>query len=33
VPGLVNPFLAVAMRILPHRIVIPIVGVLLQQRR
>jgi short-subunit dehydrogenase len=33
VPGLVNPFLALAMRILPHRIVIPIVGVLLQQRR
>jgi uncharacterized protein len=33
VPGLVNPFLALAMRILPHRIVIPIVGVLLKQRR
>ena len=33
VPGLVNPFLALAMRILPHRIVIPIVGVLLRQRR
>lgn len=33
VPGLVNPFLALAMRVLPHRIVIPIVGVLLQQRR
>jgi short-subunit dehydrogenase len=33
VPGLVNPFLVLAMRILPHRIVIPIVGVLLKQRR
>ena len=33
VPGLVNPFLALAMRVLPHRIVIPIVGVLLKQRR
>lgn len=33
IPGLVNPFLALAMRILPHRIVIPIVGVLLKQRR
>ncbi len=33
VPGLVNPFLALAMRILPHRIVIPIVGVLLKHRR
>jgi hypothetical protein len=32
VPGLINPFLALAMRILPHRIVIPIVGVLLRQR-
>ena len=32
VPGLFNPFLALAMRILPHRIVIPIVGVLLKQR-
>ena len=32
VPGLINPFLALAMRILPHRIVIPIVGVLLKQR-
>jgi uncharacterized protein len=32
VPGLLNPFLALAMRILPHRIVIPIVGVLLKQR-
>ena len=26
VPGLVNPFLALAMRIMPHRIVIPIVA-------
>lgn len=33
VPGLVNPFLVLAMRVLPHRIVIPIVGVLLKQRR
>ena len=32
VPGLINPFLALAMRILPHRIVIPIVGWLLKQR-
>ena len=32
VPGILNPFLALAMRILPHRIVIPIVGVLLKQR-
>jgi uncharacterized protein len=32
VPGLVNPFLAIAMRILPHRLVIPIIGWLLQPR-
>jgi uncharacterized protein len=32
VPGFLNPFLALAMRILPHRIVIPIVGLLLKQR-
>ena len=32
VPGILNPFLALAMRILPHRIVIPIVGMLLKQR-
>ena len=32
VPGLVNPLLALVMRILPHRIVIPIVGVLLKPR-
>lgn len=32
VPGIFNPFLALAMRILPHRIVIPIVGMLLKQR-
>jgi hypothetical protein len=32
VPGLVNPFLALAMRVLTHRIVIPIIGVLLKQR-
>ena len=30
VPGLLNPFLAVALRVLPHRIVIPIVGLLLR---
>jgi short-subunit dehydrogenase len=30
VPGILNPFLALAVRILPHRIVIPIVGVLLR---
>jgi short-subunit dehydrogenase len=32
VPGVVNPFLALAMRIMPHRIVIPIIGWLLQPR-
>jgi len=32
VPGLLNPFLAIAMRVLPHRIVIPIIGWLLQPR-
>jgi short-subunit dehydrogenase len=32
IPGLVNPLLALAMRLLPHRIVIPIVGWLLQLR-
>lgn len=32
VPGLVSPFLALAMRILPHRIVIPIIGLLLKLR-
>jgi uncharacterized protein len=32
VPGLVNPFLALAMRIMPHRILIPIVGWLLKPR-
>lgn len=32
VPGIVSPFLALAMRILPHRIVIPIIGVLLKLR-
>jgi short-subunit dehydrogenase len=30
VPGLLNPLFALALRILPHRIVIPIVGVLLR---
>ena len=32
VPGLFNPLLALALRILPHRIVIPIVGWLLKPR-
>jgi hypothetical protein len=32
IPGLVNPFLALAMRVVPHRLVIPIVGWLLQPR-
>lgn len=32
IPGLVNPFMALAMRIMPHRIVIPIIGVLLRPR-
>ena len=32
VPGLISPFLALAMRILPHRIVIPIIGLLLKLR-
>ena len=30
VPGILDPFLALAVRILPHRIVIPIVGLLLR---
>jgi uncharacterized protein len=30
IPGLINPFLAVAMRIMPHRILVPIVGWLLK---
>jgi short-subunit dehydrogenase len=30
VPGILNPFFALALRILPHRIVIPIVGWLLR---
>jgi short-subunit dehydrogenase len=33
VPGVLNPFLALAMRVMPHRIVIPIVGWLLKPRR
>lgn len=33
IPGLVNPFMAVALRIMPHRIVIPIVGFLLRPPR
>lgn len=32
IPGVFNPFLALAMRIMPHRIVIPIVGLLLKPR-
>jgi short-subunit dehydrogenase len=32
VPGLLNPFLALAVRILPHRIMIPIIGWLLKPR-
>jgi uncharacterized protein len=33
IPGLINPFLAVAMRIMPHRILVPIVGWLLKPQR
>jgi len=32
VPGLISPFVALAMRIMPHRILIPIVGWLLKPR-
>lgn len=32
IPGVINPFLALAMRIMPHRILIPIVGWLLKRR-
>jgi uncharacterized protein len=32
IPGLLNPCLAVGMRVMPHRLVIPIVGWLLQPR-
>lgn len=32
IPGLINPLLALAMRILPHRIVVPIIGWLLKPR-
>ncbi len=32
VPGVFNPFLALAMRVVPHRIVIPIIGWLLKPR-
>jgi hypothetical protein len=32
IPGLINPFLALALRVMPHRLVIPIVGWLLQPR-
>jgi short-subunit dehydrogenase len=32
IPGVFNPLLALATRILPHRIVIPVVGLLLRPR-
>ena len=32
VPGILNPFMALALRVLPHRIVIPIIGWLLKPR-
>jgi short-subunit dehydrogenase len=32
VPGLLNPFLALAMRISPHRLVVPIIRVLVKKR-
>jgi uncharacterized protein len=32
VPGILNPFMALAVRVLPHRIVVPIVGWLLRPR-
>jgi hypothetical protein len=32
VPGLINPFLALALRIMPHRIMIPVIGWLLKPR-
>jgi uncharacterized protein len=32
IPGVLNPFLALAMRVLPHRIVIPILAQLLKPR-
>jgi short-subunit dehydrogenase len=32
VPGILNPFLALAMRVMPHRILIPIIGWLLKPR-
>ena len=32
IPGLINPCLALALRVMPHRLVIPIVGWLLQPR-
>lgn len=32
VPGLVSPFLALAMRLLPHRLVMPILGLLLETK-
>jgi uncharacterized protein len=32
IPGVLNPFLALAMRVMPHRIVIPIIGWLLKPR-
>jgi len=32
IPGLINPFLALALRVMPHRLLIPIVAILLQPR-
>jgi len=32
VPGLINPFLALALRIIPHRIMLPVIGWLLKPR-
>jgi uncharacterized protein len=32
VPGILNPFMALAVRVLPHRLVVPIVGWLLKPR-
>jgi hypothetical protein len=32
IPGFVNAFLALAMRVMPHRIAIPVVGWLLKPR-
>jgi hypothetical protein len=32
VPGLINPFLAVALKIIPHRIMMPFIAWLLRPR-